>query len=285
MADLIDVQNALVALAAQVMYPNGTSQPSAAGMPVKIYAGWPQANQLDADLVAGTCHLTVFPTQIERNTTRYSKDWQPLDVHPATLTLTVSGQTITVGGAIPAPFYPQNVAATVNNLSFAYATQSTDTLTSIATALAALIAVGVPGTTSNGAVITLPTGAKISAARVGSTGTSIRELRRQERVFMLSAWCNTPDHRDAVCRALDAALADTLRLIMPDQMAARIIYRNSPVWDANQKTLLYRRDMNYSVEFATTQTRTDSQITDIQVNVANQPDGATAPISNITINL
>lgn len=284
MADLIDVQNALVALAAQVMYPNGTGQPSAAGVPVKIYAGWPQANQLDADLATGTCHLTVFPTQIERNTTRYPKEWQQLDVHPTTLTLTISGQTITVAGTIPSPFYPQNVAALVNDLGFVYATQASDTLTSIATALAAMIAVGVPGTTSSGAVITLPVGAKIEAARVGSTGTSIREIRRQQRVFMLSAWCDTPAHRDAVCRAIDTALADTLRLIMPDQMAARIIYQNSPIWDSNQKTLLYRRDLNYMVEFATTQTRTDAQITDITVDVAIQPDGATAPIATFTLN-
>jgi hypothetical protein len=38
------------------------------------------------------------------------------------------------------------------------------------------------------------------------------------------------------------------------------------------------------VEYATTQTETDTQIVASQNNISNQPSGATAPISTFTIN-
>ena len=36
MADLVDVENAFVALITQTLYPNGTSQPSVTGIPTII---------------------------------------------------------------------------------------------------------------------------------------------------------------------------------------------------------------------------------------------------------
>ncbi len=284
MADLIDVENALVALISQTLYPNGTGQASVAGIPVKVYAGWPTANQLDADLRAGTANVSVFPTASERNTTRYPKAWQTLSVNTPTLTLALSGQTVTVGGAMPAPFFPHNLAVLAGGKNYMYAVQATDTLTSIATALAALLAVDYPGTSSAGAVVTLPVAAHLQAAKAGTTGTSIRELRRQERVFQVTAWCDTPAHRDAVVQPVDIALAATGFLTLADGTAARLIYKSSPVTDATQKAKLYRRDLLYTVEYATTQIATDTQVVAAKYNLSNQPAGATAPVSTITIN-
>ncbi|MFD2271831.1 hypothetical protein ACFS07_13365 [Undibacterium arcticum] len=101
MADLTDVGSALVALIAQTVYPNGTGQASVANTGVRIYQGWPNPQQLDADLKLGICHVSVYPRTEERNVTRYSKDWQQLSVNTPTLTLTISGQTVTVGGTVP----------------------------------------------------------------------------------------------------------------------------------------------------------------------------------------
>lgn len=284
MADLSDVESALVALIAQTVYPNGTSQPSAAGIPVKVYAGWPTQSQLDADLAAGTAHVTVFPRAEERNTTRYSKDWQGLSTSTPTLTLTVAGQTITVGGTVPPAGNPHNVSVLANGQSFAYAVQPTDTLTSIATALATLIAAGIAGTTSSGAVITLPSSARIAAARVGVTGTLIREIRRQERVFQLTVWADTPAHRDAVAQPVDVALAATQFLTLSDQSAARLIYKSCIITDLLQKAKLYRRDLLYIVEYATTQTATATQITQEQINLGAQDDTGAA-VSTTQVNL
>ena len=284
MADVSDVQKALVALIAQTLYPNGTSQPSVANAACKVYPGWPTQSQLDDDLKAGTQHVTVFPTPTERNTTRYPKAWQTLAITPATLTLTINGQQVTVGGAMPSPFTAHNMALMVGGKNYTYAVQANDTLASIATALSALLAVDYAGTSSAGAVITLPVAGHIQSAKVGTTGTSIREIRRQEKVFQITAWSDTPAHRDAIVGPVDVALAATSFLTLEDGTAARLIYKGTLVDDGKQKAKLYRRDLMYSVEYATTQTATDTQIVASQNNFSDQPTGATAPVGTFTIN-
>lgn len=284
MADLTDVGSALVALVAKTLYPNGTGQPSVAGFGIRAYQGWPNPQQLDDDLKVGIAHVSIYPRPEERNTTRYSKDWKQLAVNAPTLTLTIAGQQITVGGTVPAANNPQNVAVVANGQSFVYAATSADTLTSIATALSALIAAGIAGTSNAGAVITLPNTARIAAARVGTNGTMIRELRRQERLFQISIWSETPDNRDAVIRPVDEALAATSFLTLTDRTAARLIYKSSPVNDGYQKDKLYRRDLFYTVEYATTQTTTATQIVTDQINIAPQ-NNAGAQVSTVQVNL
>ncbi len=285
MADLTDVGNALVALIAQTLYPNGAGQACVGGIGVRVFQGWPNPQQLDADLKAGIAHVSVFPRPEERNTTRYPKDWQQRSVNMPTLTLAIAGQTITIAGTVPPAGNPHNVTVLANKQPYVYAVQQADSLTGIATALAALIAVGIPGTTSAGPVITLPTSGRIGSVRVGVTGTNIREIRRQERQFQITAWADTPAHRDAIIQPIDVALAATQFLTLVDTTAGRLVYKGSMVSDKDQKGKLYRRDLFYTVEYATTQIETDTQITQEQFNVSNQPDGATAPISSVQINL
>lgn len=284
MADITDVENSLVALIAQTLYPNGTAQPSVAGFDCAVYAGWPTASRLDADLAAGKTHVTVFPTATERNTSRYPKEWKTQAVTVPTLTLAIAGQTVTVGGAIPSPFSAHNLAILATGKNYVYAVQAGDTLASIATALAALLAADFPGTTSTGAVITCPVSCHLTAAKVGTSGTSIREVRRQERVFQITVWSNTPANRDAVIQPVDLALAATNFITLADGTAARLLYKGSPITDNNQKAKLYRRDLMYTVEYATTQVKTDYQIVAAQEDISNQPTGATAPISIATFN-
>lgn len=281
MASITDVCNAIVAKIAAVVYPNGTGQASVSGFDIRVFEGWPNPQGLDGDLAAGKCQVSVFPLGTEKNTSRYPKDWQTLSIMPATLTAVISSQTITIGGTVSVP---QVVSAIVNNLAFSYAVQAGDSLTNIATSLAALIAASVPGTTSFGPVITVPAGKKVNAARIGSYGTSFRELRRQERQFQITIWANTPQNRDAVANPIDTALAAISFLTLADQSAARLIYKSSPMTDNNQKSKLYRRDFIYTVEYATTETATDTQITVVQENVSYQPDALTVPIATVQIN-
>ncbi len=281
MADLVDVENALVALIAQTLYPNGTSQPSITGVPTVAYVGWPSAANLDADLAAiatgaGKIHVTVFPTAIERNTTRFPKAWQPQVAPVQTLSLSVNGQQVTVGGTVATP---QNVMLMVNRSPVVYAVQATDTLTSIATALSLLVS----GASSAGAVVTLPNSAVISAARVGASGTSIMEIRRQDRVFQISIWADTPANRDLTAQVVDVALATTEFLTMPDLTAARLIYRNSMVDDMVQKANLFSRNLMYSVEYATTVTQLETQITQDQLNVNVAVAGVAPYVTAVTV--
>lgn len=101
----------------------------------------------------------------------------------------------------------------------------------------------------------------------GATGKVIRELRRQDRIFQITIWASTPAQRDAIGSALDVALAQIEFLVMPDGLGARLIYRNSHVSDDLQKAKLYRRDFQYSVEYATTQTMDATAITQTTTNV------------------
>ena len=276
MSDLTDVETALVNLIAAALYPNGTSQPSAAGVPVVIYPGWPTASRLDADLLVGKAHVTVYAVPgMERNTSRYPREWHEQALATATLTLTVAGQAVTVGGAMPAPFTPHVLNVMANGLPHPYQVLASDTPGTIAAALAALVAVDVPGTVAAGPVITVPASGRINAARVGVTGTVIRELRRQERSFRITAWADTPDHRVALARPIDAALGAVDRITMPDGYSARVLYHSSGDVDTQQKAKLYRRDFVYSVEYATTEVQVQTQITQEQLNTSGRIDGST----------
>ncbi|WP_392336230.1 hypothetical protein [Pantoea stewartii] len=68
--------------------------------------------------------------------------------------------------------------------------QPTDTLTTIATALAVLIA----GASNVGPVITMPSTASFEV-RIGSNDTVGRILRRQEKDFQITVWAGSPDVR------------------------------------------------------------------------------------------
>ena len=99
MADLAEVEQVIVGVIAAALYPDGTASPSAIGEPVRVYRGWPEPNRLDADLAAGTLNVSVYPQEMEHRTTRYTPDEIDLPRDPPTLTLTVIGDTVTVGGS------------------------------------------------------------------------------------------------------------------------------------------------------------------------------------------
>ena len=267
MADLSDVESVLASSAAALLYPAGTGSPSAVGVAVKVYPGWPNGATLDADLRATvpTCHVSIYPRPEERNTTRYSPaDWKQVSKQTPALVLAIVGQTVTLSGVNPGASNPHVLALIVNGLPYVYAVLPADTLATAATALAALV----PGATAAGAVVTMPASARLLAARVAVTGTSLREVRRQERLFQIAVWADTPAHRDAISQLLDAAFADLRWLTMPDGTGARLIYKSSAVSDMLQKDCLYRRDLFYTVEYATTITEVETQIAIEQLNLS-----------------
>lgn len=283
MADASDVANALAAFAAQTLYPNGTSQPSSptGNPPCIAYQGWPDPNTLDVDLPAGKVHVSVFPRPEEKNTSRFPRDPQQLTVNTPTLAATIAGQQVTIAGSIPAASNPTNVSILANGQFAVYAVQTSDTLTSIATALAALAAAFIPGTTSAGAVITFAAAARIAAARVGVGATQIRELRRQEKLFQVSVWAGTPALRDAVSQVLDVAFAKPEQqfITMTDTFGARLVYHGTRVIDDSEKANLYRRDLLFMIEYATTDVIASTQVTQEVLNVT--PIGAATSTSNL----
>ncbi len=247
MADISEVQDAFAAICGAALYPNGTNAPSVLGADAVIYPGWPQPAQLDQDMAAGVVHVSIWARGDGTNTTRYPEAWQETAPAVPTLTLAVADNTVTIGGTVTAP---QVVA--VNGQ--ACAVKASDTLASIAAALAALV----PSASSAGAVLTVPTG--IRQAAVAANATISREVRRQTDSIQLSIWAPTPALRSATAKALDAALADVRFLEMPDNSSARIVYTRSLSTDLRENAHIYRRDLFYQAEFATTVSAFATQI-------------------------
>ncbi len=277
MADITDVSNALVTVIAGIVYPNGTSQPSITGVPVLVYQGWPDAVQLRTDLAAGKVHVSVYPQpNMLRIIDSAMSDWSTPSAPVNTITLTLSGQTVTVGGTVSAP---QNAALVVDGKGYVYAVQAGDTLASIATALAALVNADQTAT-AVGAVVTIP-GAKYISPRVGGQGIAVRETRRQEQGYQITVWANCFDQRDPIAAAIDSALSGIPHLTLADQSAA-LRFKSSRQDDSQQKEGIYRRDLMYAVEFSTFASQTLTQITATVENVSAGPSlDAQFPIKTI----
>lgn len=288
MADLSDVSAALRALCSGALYPTarfpaGPSGPSLAGLPIIVQSGWPDPKSLSDQVAAGWGQVTIYPQPTERNTTRYPQTWEQTGpLQTITFTLMVVGQVITVGGAQPATFYGQNFAVFVNGVAYVYRCGRGDTLTTIAAALAALIVVGVPGTTSTGPSITIPAPARIGALRVGSQAPVAQELKRQERYFSIIVWAPTTVARDAIAKFIDVVIPQTKFLTLSDGSKARLIYKGSPYTDFDQKQGIYRRDFSVSVEYATLATDLAAEAVAIKTVISQEaPNGSkmTPPIA------
>lgn len=252
MANISDVENALVNIAQTVIYPNGIGNPSIAGVDVRIFPGWPIPANLDADLTAGKANVSIFPTTIERNTTRFSLDWEDQSITAATLALSLDDEDITVSGIVS---IPQTCMVVYNNTPYSYAVQSNDTIDSVATNIANLI----PGASATGAVITT-TGAYQLSANISTEGSSIQEIKRQSRVFRITIWAPSDTIRTTLESALDVNYAINRRITMPDLFIAYVVYSGTHVHDSAEKANLYRTDLLYTVEYATTNTETDYTI-------------------------
>lgn len=297
MADLSDVTNALGQMVQSALYPGQPSPSgnSVAGVPVLIQSGWPDPASIDklvsdfnTAISVPRAQVTVYPRPTERNTTRYSRQVkQSGPLQAATFTLAnSSGYVVTVGGAQPSTFYPQNFAIFVNGVSYLYRSLIADTLASIATALAALIAVGVPGTTASGPNITIPGPVQIGALRVGTQAPTAQEVKRQEREFQLVVWAPSPALRDQVAAPVDVLVGQTSFLTFPDGSKGRLIYHGSPFTDFDQKQGIYRRDLIVTVEYATLAISTAPEAIAIKTVYSQEaPDGSKiAPPIDTTYN-
>ena len=284
MADITDVEQAIISLIAAVVYPNGTGNVSAiidpisgSPVPAKTYRGWPQPAQLQPDMRSGIVNINVWRTAVGRSTTRYPMEWVTLSVPTPTVTLTILDDTVTVGGTVGAG---QNAAIVVNGVGYVYAVQATDTLTSIATALATDIG---NGATSSGPVITIPSATSLGVT-VGTIGSSIQEVARQIRHLQVNIWAPTPAIRDAAAKLLVPALRSTLRLSMPDGSSVRVMTdSDGDDNDGDQKEIVYRRMIPVPVEYATTNTSETATVVVTHSNVTPEPAGAPVTSFDTTI--
>lgn len=285
MADQSDVETALVGLITAGLYPSGVSGAAAlstAGMVCSVSRGWPDPQSLDAALAASVSWVTVYaPAGMSRLTSRYAPTWQQISANVPTVTATASGSTVTFGGTVSA----RNVVgvqfgAGKLKSGYSYRFTGTDTLAAAASALAARIA----GASAFGSVLSLPGGTVgLSAAVVVDQQAQI-ELRRQAQEFRLICWCPTPAARDALAAAVDLAVAGQLDangnptefMPLPDGTSVRLTYRNGYTMDGSQKDGLWRRDLCYTAEYATTLVQTQPELLFLVENVTAQGQPVTS---------
>ena len=171
MADISDIETALVKLIGGVLYPSGDPTIDGIKSPVtgaaaRIYRGFPLASQFEKDVANGSSHVGVYPEHgMTRDTTRYAPVWQQLSVKAPTVTAVVAGLTVTFAGTAAAGHVVGvqfGTGSLLTGKAYRYTTASTGT--TAAAGLASLI----PGASSSGAVLTLPSSAKTDPELFGS---------------------------------------------------------------------------------------------------------------------
>lgn len=254
MADQADVEQALVALLANVLYPAGAAAPSVVigangSVTCRIYRGLPNAPALDADLALGVAHITVFPdTGTIRNVTRYPRVWKPVAAVPATLKVTSAGTSATFSGVCARG---QLAGVAVNGAIFPYAVQSNDSPATIASNLAAQIRAVGWIVAYNGTTLSIP-GARSLVARVVTGAQSLMEVKRQIQNFRMTLWCADPAARDAVARLIDTGLSAPQFIALADGSSAHLVFAGGTTTDSGADAALYRRDFIFAAEYPTT---------------------------------
>jgi hypothetical protein len=244
MADLSDIENALVALVVSALYPNGTDKDSAVGATCRIYRGWPVPAALNSDLASGVVNVTVFPAVSRDEVLPRYLDNVATMRQPVGLSVSVSGTTVAFGGQ---PGANEVAGILIDNIPYVYVLNAGDTASIVAASLAALIAADRPATCA-GDTLTAP-GASSVTARVVSRAASIQMIRRTRRDIQISAWCPSPLLRDSISTTVDTSLAGLTFIPIDDGTQARLVYLSTQVYDQSQNASLYRRDLVYQCEY------------------------------------
>jgi hypothetical protein len=203
--------------------------------------------------------VSVFPTNKERVVTKFERFYQPVAVTAATLTAVVSEATVTIGGTVTVP---QAVMIEVDGVGYGYQVLMGDTVDTIATALAAIL----PSATAVGAVITVSNFTYLSA-RIATQATAAQELGRQEREFMITCWCPTPAIRPLLAAPIDNYIRINYLPIFSDGFYGQTFYSHTDETDHLELLDIYRRDLFFRVQYATTNTQTFTTITQPVANV------------------
>ncbi len=247
MADLADVEAALVGVLSAALQPGGPGDTSVVGAPCRIYRGWPVASALDADLQAGVINVSVFSVPgSARNTTRWDIEDTSAAVAPTLSVRVVGGISAVFGGSAVAGQVAGLLAGTT---TYVYRTQAGDTPGTVAASLAQAARADQPAWSSE-TVVTLPQAGSI-LARVVADGSVLQEVRRQEQTLRVSLWCPTPASRDVAAAAADVAFAVQAFVTLPDGSVGRVRYAGTVVIDGQEDAQLFRRELLYVVEYPT----------------------------------
>jgi hypothetical protein len=200
MADAAQVRDAIAGVAAAACYPDGAPDylttgggavlatgagaqlclslggPTVTGAAIRVYGGYPNAQQLDADLRNGICHVGV---DLRRGATKAVpvslSGPEIISGAPPTMSCAGARCRLTLYGTASAG---QTITACVDGIAFAYTQGAADTLESTAAQLAALIAASYPLARSAGATLIVPQARRLTAGiSLGALATTTWSVR------------------------------------------------------------------------------------------------------------
>ena len=247
MADLSDVEAALVSAIISVLYPSGLAGVCVAGAGARVYRGWPMTAALAADLAGGMINVSVAAIpDTAKNTTRWGNyTWTEAGV--AGIGVAVSGNIAMFSGQAGAG---DLVGLLAGGKSYVYQCRAGDSASLVASALFALVRQDQVCQLRGGS-IAMPYVASV-IARTAPLNASLTEIGRQEQKFRVAVWSPTVALRDSTCTFIGAHLAETAFLGLSDGTGGRLRYSDTASIDDGQDAGVYRRDLVYSIDYPTT---------------------------------
>ncbi len=277
MADLSDVSNTLAGLATSACYPLGTSFPSVTTRQISIGVGWPEPLDVDTAMGAGKSIVSVFA--VPGATAKEPQFFEPEQI----VTAPVFGMSAVISSTTPITATISGTPGLNEYLTFvvdgfhAYSSIAglSDTNLTMATTLAALVAVNYPGTASVSGVVTV-VGAHSLIVRVGAPYTMGQLIHRQRQQIRVTAFSPTPADRTTIGTAIDVLFKQNLHISFPDTSQGIMTYMNVIEDDKSQKSTNYRRGLVYEVCYGTLDTFTAYSITSVTSQI-------TEAVTNIVV--
>lgn len=270
MASPFDALSGVLAFVKAALSPGGV-----AITPYEAAVGYPAVKRLQDIAKNAPAAVSVYDRKITKNATRWAPHVVAEVVTPATLTTALepariapgATATITLGGTVTVGDAVSALAQTVGGATGAVVAigGDTDTPTTMATALAALInsdasMAGKLTATASGVVVTVTNVSTVALALgsyTGNGGISTREIGRRDQSMQIILWAKTVEIRNMMVAALASAIASAeidFGPTLPDGTQGRLSYMSD--YDLEDDTLedVYRHDFMLSLEYAVTTT-------------------------------
>ena len=245
MADLSDLETALVERLIGIIYPRGLDQTSIAGTTCRIYRGWPSPAALNNDLGTGVSNITVAPGASPDDVLPHYFDEPHATPSVPGLSATVAGQVTTIAGTAGPG---DTVGLLIDNTSVIYQPTPGEPAGTTAANISAKISEFRP-VTYLGNTLVIPGAVRI-IARVIARPSIVRALRRQRSEVQISCWGPSPVLRDIVGAAIDVGLAQIRRMALADGSPVHMVFLTNHIYDQSQNASLYRRDLRYRCEYS-----------------------------------
>jgi hypothetical protein len=278
-ADLADVLNGIREEVTAALNAEGIVQPGVSSKGLRIYRGWP-GEALDADLLNGIAHVTIYPRAGVASVLPGSIDGWVENARP-TLNMSAAAEEDTATFTGTANRTDMVAAVVADGAGWTLALTNGQTAESVAATFATAIAEDRPAS-ATGPALTLSGAARL---RVGvySWGTERLEVRRQEQGVLVTVWAPSPALRDRIAGVLDLHFASErgrLSREMADGTEATIRYAGTVFDDAGREHPVYRRDLAVLVEYSTVRTRSQPPVAAGALTVKSIP-----PVIERTINV